>query len=423
MSRAALLRSCSLALALSSATACKNASFHFKNTPAAPAPTPGAPPSRTPEEAAFLEKCAALGASGGSLAGLDGWFFSTTELQRLALLQDPAAPSIKAASAAIADYHAQLKAKGIDLVFVPVPPKAILFPDKLAKDLKIKRRHKLPARLDSTLQATYAQLRSQGIRVIDLTDPLLAAREDPKLGPIFPKTAAVWAPRGAQTAAAAIAAQLRDTSWPQAKTDPNPLIAESSTLSYVGPLPPSPAPPESLALRNIGRTADGKMRSVTFSQGGHPLALLGDSSLLAWREANNPVGSTNTFASLADQLAFELQTTPDLFPGNADGRNAARLAILREGTNGRNPLGSAKVVLWVVQATDLALSDWKRVPLRLQFNLTQPPLLLTTPSQAPPLPNASPSPAAPTPDPKAPEAPAPEAPTPDSPPALPPLPR
>ncbi len=406
MSRAALLRSCSLALALTAATSCKNASFPFKKSPAATPAAPGATPSRSPEEAAFLEKCAALGASGGSLAGRDGWFFSSTELQRLALLQDPAAPSIKAATAAIADYHAQLKAKGIELVFVPVPPKAILFPDKLSKDLKIKLRRNQPARLDSSLQSTYAQLRSQGIRVIDLTEPLLASREDRKLGPIFPKTAATWAPRGAQTAAATIAAELKDLPWPHPPSDP--LISEAATLSYTGPLPSAPAPAESLPLRNIGRSADGKMRSVTFSQGGHPLALIGDASLLAWREANNPVGSANAFASLADQLAFELQTTPDLFPSKADGRNAARLAILRDGTNGRNPLGSAKVVLWVVQATDLALSDWKLVPLRLQFNLTQPQLLLSDPSKSPPLP---PSP------------PAADSPAPDSPPALPELPR
>ena len=410
MSRAALLRSCSLALALSSATACKNTTFRFKNTPAPAPPTAAADsaPTRTPEESAFLEKCAALGAAGGTLTGLDGWYFSTTELQRLALLQDPAANSIQSATAAITDYHAQLKAKGIELVFVPVPPKAILFPDKLAKDLKIKLRRKLPARLDSTLQSTYAQLRRQGVRVIDPTAPLLAARENRKLGPIFPKSAALWSPRAAEIAAATIAAELKDISWPTSKSDPSPLIAEPSTLSYAGPLPPGQSPPEALSLRNIGRSAEGKMRSVTFSQGGHPLALLGDASILAWREANNPVGSANAFASLADQLAFELQTTPDLFPSKADGRNAARLAILRDGTNGRNPLGSAKVVLWVVQATDLALSDWKLVPLRLQFNLTQPQLLLSDPSKSPPLP---PSP------------PAADSPAPDSPPALPELPR
>jgi hypothetical protein len=60
-------------------------------------------------------------------------------------------------------------------------------------------------------------------------------------------------------------------------------------------------------------------------------------------------------------------------------------------------VGSAKVVLWVVQATDLALSDWKQVPLRLSFNLSQPPVMLTPPvglipdSSSPPRPPGPPA--------------------------------
>jgi hypothetical protein len=60
-------------------------------------------------------------------------------------------------------------------------------------------------------------------------------------------------------------------------------------------------------------------------------------------------------------------------------------------------LGSAKVVLWVVQATDLALGDWKQVPLRLSFNLSQPPVMLAPPvglipdSSSPPRPPEPPA--------------------------------
>ena len=401
-----------LALAtLGGLPACKQTSFKFPQlkfqkkpaSEAAASPEPAVPalPARTPEETAFLEKCTALAATGGTITGRDGWFFSSTELQRLALLQDPS--SFRAASTAIADYHDQLKRQGTELILVPVPPKVILFPDKLDKDLKIKLKGKKPARLDSALQGAYASLRTKGIRVIDVTDALLATRDDKKLGPVFPKTAAVWSPRGAATAALTVAAELKGAKWAHQPGKDGPLITESALLSYRGPLGTGSAPAEPLAIRNIGRSTDGKMRSVTFSQGGNPLALLGDHTLLAWREANNPIGSSGAFASLADQLAYELQTTPDLFPGKTEGRNAARLRILRDATQGRNPLGSAKVVLWVIQATDLALNDWKRIPLRLEYNLSQPQLQLTTPdgstpSAAPPAPGApesSPSPGSP----------------------------
>ncbi|RYD29726.1 MAG: hypothetical protein EOP86_21235, partial [Verrucomicrobiaceae bacterium] len=332
---------------------------------------------RSPQEEAFLAKCAEMGKSPGTIAGRNGWFFASTELQRLSSLTDPAAPSIGAATAAIADYAAQLKREGAELVFVPVPPKAVIFPDELAKDLKIKARGKKPPRLDSTLQEVYEGLRKKGVRVIDVTDPLLAARDDRKLGPVFTKTAAVWSPRGAELAAAAIAREFKGAKWIGQTSKPGTLITEAATVSFTGPLAVGKVPPESLPVRNIGRSADGKMSSVTFSQGGHALAIIGDETILAWREANNPRGASGTFASLADQLAFELQTTPDIFPGNTDGRNSARMKILREGTNGARPLGSAKVVLWVIEATDLAVSDWRKVPLRLEFNLSQPELQLT----------------------------------------------
>ena len=393
MFRPAVLRILPCCLLLTTIPACKQTSFKLpklkfqnKTGPTADKPSPdasasvvSASPDRTAEEAAFIEKCAALGNSGTTIAGKDGYFFSGTELQRLAQLQDPDAASIRAATLAIAEYHSQLKAKGIELVLVSIPPKAIIFPDKLDKALRIKVKGKKPARLDSTLRTLYGTLRSKGVRVIDPTDALLATRENKKAGPVFPKSGPVWAPRGAEAAASLIASELKGAKWANQPGKDGPLITETATLSYTGPLTAGPAAAESLALRNIGRSTDGKMRSVTFSTGGHPLALIGDSALLAWREANNPAGSSGAFASLADQLAYEFQTTPDLFPGKTDGRNAARQRILREATNGKNPLSSTKVLIWVVQATDFALSDWKRVPLRLDFNLSAPPLMLEAP--------------------------------------------
>jgi alginate O-acetyltransferase complex protein AlgJ len=343
---------------------------------------------RSPQEQAFLAKCAEMSKNPGSVAGRDGWFFSTGELQRFSGLTDPNAPSIRAAVAAIADYHDQLKREGAELVFVPVPPKAVIFPDELSKDLKIKVRGKKTPRLDSTLQETWEALRKKGVNVIDPTDALLAARDDRKLGPVFTKTSAAWSPRGAEITAALVAKEFKDAKWARDPGKAGPLITEAGTVTFTGTLASGKVAPEILPVRNIGRSADGKMSSVTFSQGGHALAILGDETMLAWREANNPERSKGTFASLADQLAFELQTTPDLFPGNGnDGRNSARLKILREGTNGARPLGSAKVVLWVIDATDLAFSDWKKVPLRMEFNLNTPELQLS-PASGSPVPGA-----------------------------------
>ncbi len=284
MSRAVTLRLLPCCLLLATLTGCQQSGFKLpkfkgKDKPAAEttdasaaAPAPG----RTPEESAFLEKCATLGATSMTIAGRDGYFFSANELQRLATLSDPTNTSLGTATAAIADYRDQLKRQGTELIFVPVPPKAVIFPDKIDKDLKIKVKGKRPARLDSALQATYAALRAKGVRVIDPTDALLATRETKKLGPVFPRTAAVWSPRGAEVAAQEIAQTLKGAPWANQTAKDGPLITEASVLNYTGTLTTGTAVAETLALRNIGRSADGKMRSVTFSQGGHPLALIGD---------------------------------------------------------------------------------------------------------------------------------------------------
>ena len=347
--------------------ALKNPGFSFKRKVKATGTSPGGQTAasaskRTPGETAFLEKCATLGAIGGTITGKDGYAFSAAELQRLSQITDPDAASLRGASAAITDFRDTLKRKGIELIFVPIPAKAVIFPDKISKDLKVRAWGKKPARLDSTLQTFYASLRSKDIKVIDPTDALLAARENRKAGSIFPKSAAVWSPRGAEVTATLIASEIKGGKWTKEPGKEGALITEPTTISYTGPMNGAAAP-ESLSARNIGRAADGKMRSVTFSTGGHPLTLIGDSSLLAWREANNPVGSSGVFASLADQLAYELQTIPDVFSGSADGRNAGRLRLLRETSSGRNPLSATKALVWVVPATDLALIDWKSVPL------------------------------------------------------------
>jgi alginate O-acetyltransferase complex protein AlgJ len=392
--------------------------------PASAGDKPAAPTSLSPEETAFLEKCATLGKAGGTFAGLDGWNFSSSELQRLAQLKDPNAPSVREATEAILDFRNSLKRKGIELVVVPVPPKAIIFPDKLDKDLKIKSWFRKPGRLDSTLQSIYSNLASKGVKVVDPTSALLASRGDRKAGPVFPRTAAVWSPRGAEITAGLIASNIKGAKWANQPGKDGALITEATTISYTGPLLSGTAAAETLAVRNIGRSSEGKMRSVTFSTGGHPLTLIGDASLLSWREANNPAGSNGTFASLADQLAFELQTTPDLFPGKTDGRNASRLRLLRDISNGRDPLSDSKTLVWVIQATDFALSDWQNVPLTVatresvpKSNASSIPMF-----QAPPvtlIPDRSSAPIAP------PTTPSPESPAPSSngEPALPELPR
>src|SRR5918997_6988128 len=76
-----------------------------------------------------------------ALVGVDGWLFLASELRFLAqgvfwgeAAGKVARPrSVKAADPlpAIADFNQQLKQRGIQLLVVPVPAKAAIYPDKL----------------------------------------------------------------------------------------------------------------------------------------------------------------------------------------------------------------------------------------------------------------------------------------------------
>ncbi|MEN9470424.1 MAG: hypothetical protein RL630_2157, partial [Verrucomicrobiota bacterium] len=78
--------------------------------------------------------------AGISAPGLDGWIFFDKELRHLAApsyWREPGAP-VDAANdplPAILDFQAQLDKAGIELLVVPVPAKAAIYPDKLAASI------------------------------------------------------------------------------------------------------------------------------------------------------------------------------------------------------------------------------------------------------------------------------------------------
>ena len=75
------------------------------------------------------------------IAGVDGWFFLSSDIRFLSVGQFWGADAAKVSRAhkpdsadpipAIVDFHEQLKKRGIDLLLMPVPPKAAIYPEKI----------------------------------------------------------------------------------------------------------------------------------------------------------------------------------------------------------------------------------------------------------------------------------------------------
>ena len=105
---------------------------------------------------------------------------------------------------AIEKFRDQLKAKGVELLVVVTPGKPSIYTERLTGNA-------------STVMATESHgkkildsLSALGFNTVDLYTPLLAAKkDDASLGPLYLNDDTHWTPRGAELAAAEIAAAVK----------------------------------------------------------------------------------------------------------------------------------------------------------------------------------------------------------------------
>lgn len=297
-----------------------------------------------------------------AVAGLDGWLFSGPELRRVGLETRPETAAGSdgsgpdAAVSVILDARRRLEADGVELLLVPVPPKAVVFPEKVSERLTIP----VPVpRLDPALERLYDRLRADGVDVLDLTELFIRERFHAE-GPLYCRTDTHWSGSGCTTAAAAVAADVRARPWYAA------VAAESFGASWYstgisGDLTGSaghPAGREELRLRGvIRRTGDGP--TTVDPDPESPVLLLGDSHALVFHAGGDWHAAG---AGLPDQLAFELGVAVDLAAAPSPG---AALETLRERVRADPGYWSRKrLVIWCFAARALGEPGaWRPAPL------------------------------------------------------------
>jgi alginate O-acetyltransferase complex protein AlgJ len=317
----------------------------------------------TPEQAAAFRADMAILSQAGTLSvpGKKPWLFQASELRFLGheTFWGEAAASVSRASKpesadpipAIVDFHQSLAAHDISLILVPVPPKAVVFPDQIGADRQ-------PLRYDLPTQAFYAELRGQGVHVLDLTDPFLAQRES-DVGPIYCMTDTHWSPRGAEVAAASIAEQIRSQPW-YGTMEKQTYATSQVTREVTGDLVEDPGhPTESLHFTLVGDTP-------LASDEASPVILMGDSHTLVFNDGM----LHGDRAGLADHLANELGMPLDLsFRNKGSGSTQVRLSLFRKQVKSRRDggdyLGGKKVVVWCFTAREFSesTSGWRVLPL------------------------------------------------------------
>lgn len=286
-----------------------------------------------------------------SVSGKEGWLFSTQELVHLGKPQywagagDSAVPGDP--MPAILDFKRQLDAAGIGLLMVPVPPKAVVYADKLPGD---------PPSMEQD-RAFYRALESRGVNVLDLTEAFLAARTS-NSPPLYCKQDTHWAPEGIRIATDRIAEKIR-AMQPLAGQSKAAIKATDARVTVKGDLARGQQgicpEEETLAARFVGNAEGGGVQPVESSRSS-PVVLLGDSHNLIFH-AGGDMHATG--CGLPDQLSLALGFPVDLVAVRGSGSTSARRNLARRKDN----LDGKKLVIWCFTAREFTEGEgWLKVP-------------------------------------------------------------
>ena len=297
-----------------------------------------------------------------AVSGVDDWLFLAPEL-RLVSLDGPGEREAGEATeteagpvATILDLHRQLEALGVDLLLAPVPPKSVVFPEKVSGAVAVP----IPVpRLDAALERLYDRLRADGVDVLDLTNHFIRERFHSE-GPLYCRTDTHWSGSGCTTAAAVIAADVRARPW-HAELELESFGASWYSTGISGDLAGPggvPAAREELRLRGIIR-ASGRDRTAVSPDPGSPVLLVGDSHALVFHAGGDLHAAG---AGLPDQLAFELGLPVDLAATPAPSPVAALEALVERVRADPGYWSRKRLVIWCFAARAFgAPDDWRPV--------------------------------------------------------------
>jgi hypothetical protein len=353
--------------------------------------------------------------------GWDDWLFYNADLKALtgygpvkpepfSVMKDPELAKLPNAGACIVEYAAQLKERGIKLLFVPVPLKPMLYSSKVAPKLDVKSiSHPDAAKF-------YDSLRQQGVDVLDLTEDFVKFRNTPKSyfylestsdnravaqrsfeetkekEDVFLLQDTHWTPEAMRVAAERVATHVKknyaDSFRPMARTI---TIADGVYRKSMGDLvklldvrhPDELFTEEEHFLRVVGEGTEDKYA---------PMVLLGDSFVNIFDDPSIGFGDPNApekriRAGFAQHLGLLLNQPLDVIAQNGRGSTGVRREFARRYDD---EVRAKKLVIWVIAARDVLLSrtaahqsniEWDFV----KFNPNKGPDALdsSTPSTAP----------------------------------------
>jgi acetyltransferase AlgX (SGNH hydrolase-like protein) len=289
--------------------------------------------------------------------GQDGWLFTAAELRHLSVGKFWGKDASKASRCsrpdradpvpAIVDFDIQLKKIGIKLIMVPVPPKATIYPEGMAVNIK-------PKQTSKVLKEFYKSLRSKGVDVLDLSEAFMKLKNNKKM--LYCQQDSHWNGYGCEIAAKQISRKIKAMLWYKTIKKIK-YSATNREIKIEGDLWKSlndkSLPKEKLSLRFIS----GKTVSAS-----SPVLLMGDSHTLIFHAGGDMLAEK---AGLIDQLAFDLKVPVNLLAVRGSGATTVRINLYRKAKK-KNWLKNIKVIIWCFTARDFteATSGWRKIPVK-----------------------------------------------------------
>jgi len=294
--------------------------------------------------------------------GIEDWLFLKEELAHIGsgrFWGDEAANVSRSKKKQYADplpailaYNKQLAEKGITLYLMPVPPKGLVYPDKLGFEVA----GDVSAEQLSIYEEFFTLLRDGGVRVIDLLPVLLASREK---NDVYCRTDTHFSPEGINLFAEAAAEVIKRTAW-FSGVDKKEYIKSVRTVTIHGDLA------QMAQLQDAKESID--LSFVTVKESGQPevsdpdspVILLGDSHTLVFNAGGDLHAKG---AGLFDHLSSRLGFPVDLLGVRGSGVTPARVKLFQRSKKDKDYLIGKKVLIWCFTARDFTGSGgWHEIP-------------------------------------------------------------
>ncbi len=298
---------------------------------------------QSPEEFAKAAAAAADGAETATVKGeAEGWLFVRNELAQVGKGEFWESFEGRDPVKVIGAYQKALAELGVELVVVPVPAKAALYPEKFSK----------AASLDSVTQMTplIEQIAATGAKVVDLE---ALYRAELANGQIYCAQDAHWTPLGAKLAAEAVAKKLEGIvpvgggSFSAGADEEIEISGDLAKGEFAN------LPKEKLTaypVMGAGDQADAKVLVV------------GDSHLQVFTDGGSQFHISGS--GFLDHLQLALNQSVSSMKNSGDGVDGPRVRIAKAAAKNSTYWEDKKAVVWVFASRAFAapIQKWREIP-------------------------------------------------------------